>query len=56
MCLEESFGPFLSLPAKTARSCTSILIIAFALQWFAFPKLSSQDKDDSLLYFLLIKS
>lgn len=55
-CLEESFGPFLFLPAEIEHSGASILITEFALQWFAFPKLSSRDKGDSLLYFLLIKS
>lgn len=55
-CSQESFRPFLSLPAETECSCASILSTAFALQRFAFPKLSSQDKGDSLLCFLLIKS
>lgn len=53
---EEFFGPSSSLPAETKSCYASILITAFALQWFAFPKLSSYDKGDNLHYFLLIKS
>lgn len=51
--MEESSGPFLSLPAEMEHSCASILITAFALQWFTFPTLSSQEKGDWLLCFLL---
>lgn len=52
---EEFFGPSLLLPAETEGCCASILITAFALQWFASPKLSSCDKGDNLHCFLLME-